>query len=85
MAGSFLPWRDVLHEGPVRAGLALEELSRERAAFIAEAGWGRRQEVLKQFQARELVNWALPQGIDVDFEERLEGEDPEAVIYVVMR
>jgi len=53
VTGAFLPWRDVLHEGPVRAGLALEELSRERAAFIAEAGWGRRQEVLQEFQARD--------------------------------
>jgi hypothetical protein len=30
-----LPWRDVLHEGPVRQGLTIEQLSRERAAFLA--------------------------------------------------
>ena len=51
--GPILPWRDVLHEGPVRAGLALEELSRERAAFIAEAGWGSFSDVLKSFQERD--------------------------------
>lgn len=51
--GTILPWRDVLHEGPVRAGLALEELSKERAAFIAAAGWGTEAEVLKEFQARD--------------------------------
>lgn len=51
--GSILPWRDVLHEGPVRAGLSLEELSRERALFIADAGWGRPQDVLAQFKARD--------------------------------
>lgn len=51
--GSFLPWRDVLHEGPVRAGLSLEELSRERAKFIAEAGWGPLPEVQKNFAARD--------------------------------
>ena len=39
VSGAFLPWRDVLHEGPVRAGLSLEQLSAERARFIAEAGW----------------------------------------------
>jgi hypothetical protein len=39
--GEVIPWRDVLHEGPVRAGLTLDELSTERAAFITEAGWGR--------------------------------------------
>jgi hypothetical protein len=35
--GEFLPWRDVLHEGPVHAGLPLDALSRRRAAFIASA------------------------------------------------
>jgi hypothetical protein len=48
-----LPWRDVLHEGPVRAGLALEALSGERARFIAEAGWGNLPEVEKAFQERD--------------------------------
>jgi hypothetical protein len=43
----------VLHEGPVRAGLTLEELSRERAAFIAAAGWGRLAEVQRQFEQRD--------------------------------
>ena len=51
--GSVLPWRDVLHEGPVRAGLSLEDLSRERAAFIAQAGWGEFGLVLGDFQARD--------------------------------
>jgi hypothetical protein len=32
---SVLPWRDVLHEGPVRQGLTIEQLSEERAAFLA--------------------------------------------------
>jgi hypothetical protein len=53
VSGPILPWRDVLHEGPVRAGLALEELSRERAAFIAGAGWGAQDEVLRGFQHRD--------------------------------
>jgi hypothetical protein len=51
--GTILPWRDVLHEGPVRAGLSLEELSLERARFIADAGWGDFPEVLKTFQERD--------------------------------
>ena len=53
VSGTLLPWRDVLHEGPVRAGLSLEELSRERAAFIAAAGWGALPAVEKEFQARD--------------------------------
>ena len=43
----------MLHEGPVRAGLSLEQLSRERAAFIADAGWGDRTDVLKDFEKRD--------------------------------
>ena len=50
--GTILPWRDVLHEGPVRTGLSLEALSEERARFIAEAGWGEPAEVLEQFRKR---------------------------------
>ena len=53
VSGAFLPWRDVLHEGPVRAGLSLEQLSAERARFIAEAGWGDLPGVLKSFQERD--------------------------------
>ncbi|MFN0101330.1 MAG: DUF1835 domain-containing protein [Bryobacteraceae bacterium] len=33
-------WRDILHEGPVRAGLSLEELSAERRAWLAANGFG---------------------------------------------
>ena len=36
--GEVLPWRDVLHEGPVPAGLPLRELSAVRAAFLAGQG-----------------------------------------------
>lgn len=50
-----LPWRDVLHEGPVRAGLSPEELSAERAAFIAAAGWGPPAEVQEAFHHRDLA------------------------------
>ena len=35
-AGDILPWRDVLHDGPVPSGLSLAELSRVRAKFISE-------------------------------------------------
>ncbi|HWI39375.1 MAG TPA: hypothetical protein VNU64_23200 [Burkholderiales bacterium] len=51
--GEVIPWRDVLHEGPVPAGLSLEELSTERAAFIADAGWGAHAGVLASFRDRD--------------------------------
>lgn len=38
--GLVLPWRDVLHEGPVPAGHSLEGLSDVRAGFIAGEGLG---------------------------------------------
>jgi hypothetical protein len=48
-----LPWRDVLHEGPVRAGLTLKDLSRERARFIAQAGWSELAAVESDFRQRD--------------------------------
>jgi hypothetical protein len=53
VTGEILPWRDVLHEGPVHAGVPLEDLSRRRAAFIASAGWGSIAEVHKSFGERD--------------------------------
>ncbi|HEX5727022.1 MAG TPA: DUF1835 domain-containing protein [Longimicrobiaceae bacterium] len=50
--GPVLPWRDVLHEGPVPAGLPLEALSAVRARFIAE-GWAPEDEVLRSFAERD--------------------------------
>jgi hypothetical protein len=49
-----LPWRDILHEGPVPAGLAPVELAAVRAAFIAGTGWGGSfADVLSGFRARD--------------------------------
>lgn len=51
--GEVLPWRDVLHEGPVPAGLSLEELAKVRARFGAGRGWGAYEEVLSLFRRRD--------------------------------
>jgi hypothetical protein len=53
LAGDILPWRDVLHEGPVRAGLSPDRLAEERAAFIAAAGWGDAASVLQGLRERD--------------------------------
>ena len=37
--GKIIAWRDVLHEGPVDSSLSLDELSRQRARFIAGNNW----------------------------------------------
>ncbi len=64
-------WRDVLHDGPVH-DLAPDALARERAAFVAAAGWGTREAVHAAFTERdrrleaafatadELVLWLAP-------------------------
>jgi hypothetical protein len=53
--GKIIPWRDVLHEGPVDSSLSLEELSKERAAFIAEQGWDDFAHVSGSFAERDQV------------------------------
>jgi hypothetical protein len=53
VTGTFLPWRDVLHEGPVRAGLSLEDLSAQRARFIASAFGVPLREAEENFLARD--------------------------------
>ncbi|HJQ29698.1 MAG TPA: DUF1835 domain-containing protein [Rubrobacter sp.] len=53
LARDVLPWRDVLHEGPVRPGLSTGELREVRARFIAERGWGVFDEVLDGFARRD--------------------------------
>ena len=40
VSGTIVPWRDVLHEGPVPAGLSEPELREVRARFLAAQGWG---------------------------------------------
>ena len=52
--GEILPWRDVLHEGPVSAAqLSLTELSHLRAHFLADKGWAEFKDVAAQMTARD--------------------------------
>ena len=51
--GVFLPWRDVLHDGPVPQGLSLAELSQVRAEFIISRGWGTPETVTQDFIERD--------------------------------
>lgn len=50
--GGIVPWDDVLHEGPVPAGLSAAELRRVRAAFLA-INWGDVAGIERSLAARD--------------------------------
>lgn len=49
----FLPWRDILHEGPVISKSEIEEVSKIRAEFIADLGWATKAKIKKDFSERD--------------------------------
>lgn len=51
--GDFLPWRDILHMGPVPANYSLSALSDIRAAFISSLGWGELEQIKADFVERD--------------------------------
>lgn len=55
LPGDVLPWRDVLHEGPVPAGLDTPALAEARARFVAGRGWAPYEAVLADFRARDVA------------------------------
>jgi hypothetical protein len=55
IAGEILPWRDILHEGPVPPALPLEELSAIRAQFLAQRGWIPEDELRHAFSERDAL------------------------------
>jgi hypothetical protein len=53
IAGTYLAWRDGLHEGPVPAHASLEETSAVRARFLAGRGYGNPIRLIADFQRRD--------------------------------
>lgn len=53
ISGIFLPWHDVLHEGPVPDDLSLENLSKVRAQFIIGRNWGTPEAITEIFIQRD--------------------------------
>ncbi len=51
--GAVLPWRDVLHEGPVPAELSVAELAELRSRFIASRGWAELEATRRDFATRD--------------------------------
>jgi len=55
LLGTHVAWRDVLHEGPVPAGLSLEELSRVRAQYLCDRGYGNPIKIHHDFEKRDAL------------------------------
>jgi hypothetical protein len=51
--GDILPWRDVLHEGPVPAPATLDSLRPLRARFLAPEGGGPAAALAREFEERD--------------------------------
>lgn len=55
LRGEYLPWRDVLHDGPVPVTSTLEELSALRAAHLAASGYGEQALIAQSFAERDAM------------------------------
>ena len=62
---SVVPWRDVLHEGPVPAGAGAEALARVRAAYLAARGRADEAEALVALLERDARLAAHPEDGEV--------------------
>ena len=70
--GPILPWRDVLHDGPV-PDLSIEKLSEVRARFLSDQGLAILEQTLHQFSERDriLLNASRFQEVTLWFEHDL--------------
>jgi hypothetical protein len=50
--GVFLAWQDALYEGPIDAQSNLTQLSRRRATYFVNVGWGEEEDIAARYQAR---------------------------------
>ncbi|MCY4205283.1 MAG: DUF1835 domain-containing protein [Bacteroidetes bacterium] len=53
IGGDVLPWRDVLHIGPVPGRITANMLNEKRAKYLASLGWGKESELLQSFLLRD--------------------------------
>lgn len=63
VSGRVVPWNDVLHDGPVPAGLNPAAMRDRRAEFLAACGWGSAESIARDLAARDA---ALADLTDVD-------------------
>ena len=55
LKNEIISWDDVLHDGPVPAGLSHHELIERRAMYISSLGWGSFEQVWSRFKKRDAV------------------------------
>lgn len=55
IVGTHVAWRDALNEGPVPAGLSLEETSALRARYLAQRGYGNPIRLIHDFERRDAL------------------------------
>lgn len=60
-----LPWRDVLHDGPVPGGIDASALRETRARFLSDSGWTTFDVVLADLTGRDAQLAAMGAGDDV--------------------
>ena len=65
VVGTHLPWRDMLHEGPVPPGATLEELSHVRGEYLASRGLGKPIKLLHDFAARDATFRRAPEFAEI--------------------
>lgn len=53
MEGDFLAWDDVLHLGPIPAGLSIQAMAAIRGRFISSCGWSAEGEAIERFHQRD--------------------------------
>jgi len=69
--GAIVPWDDVLHEGPVPAGLNTAALRDVRASFLAACGWDSRERIVRMLAERDAALEAPVEEITLWFEHDL--------------
>ena len=59
MAGDFVSWGDVLHEGPTPGGLTPEEWRRVRVSYLASRGYGEEAAIARRYAEDDAIldNW----------------------------
>jgi hypothetical protein len=65
LGGDVLPWRDILHDGPVPASASWGEFRSVRARFLASRGAGSMEDIEQSFLERDQCVEALGAGDDV--------------------